>query len=149
MHTRPIVNTVRAALAGHGALSGGDPTLEAAVAQLADALEPALHLAAIQLAEQAAAEIDAQLPDRRVDVVLIDGDPCLRVSEPARSVNAESTEELDARITLRLPPTLKQLIEQSAKADGDSVNSWVVDALERRSRRGRSPKQRITEAFDL
>jgi predicted HicB family RNase H-like nuclease len=106
-------------------------------------------LAAIQLAEQAAAEIDAQLPDRSVEVVLIDGDPSLRVTETAPSASGESTEELDARITLRLPPTLKQQIEQSAKIDGDSVNSWVIDALSRRSRRSKSPRKRITEGFDL
>jgi predicted HicB family RNase H-like nuclease len=149
MHTRPIINTVRAALAGQGALAGGDPALEAAVAQLTDAIEPALHLAAMQLAEQAAAEIDAQLSDRSVEVVLVDGDPSLRVTDAAFSRNGEATEELDARITLRLSPTLKQQIEQSAKNEGDSVNAWVIDALSRRSRRSRAPRNRITEGFDL
>jgi len=123
--------------------------LEAAVAQLAEALEPALHLAVMQLAEQAAAEIDAQLSDRSVEVVLIDGDPSLRVTDAAPSTSRESTEELDARITLRLSPSLKQQIEQSAKNEGDSVNSWVIDALSRRSRRSKSARKRITEGFDL
>ena len=148
MHTRPIINTVRAALAGQSALVGGDPVLESAIAQLAEALEPALHLAAMQLAEQAAAEIDAQLSDRNVEVVLIDGDPHLRVTDAALATSTEPTEDLNARITLRLPPTLKQQIEQFAKDEGDSVNSWVIDALSR-SRRSKSSRERITEGFDL
>lgn len=149
MHTRPVIDTVRAALAGQSALVGGDPTLEAAVAQLAEALEPALHLAAIELAEQAAAEIDAQLPDHNVDVVLVDGDPSVRITDAAVPPSEESTEDPGARITLRLPPTLKQSIEESAKVEGDSVNSWVIDALARRARRAKSPRTQITEGFDL
>jgi len=123
--------------------------MEAAIAHLVEALEPALRVAALQLAEQAAAEITAQLSDRSVEVVVSDGDPSLRVTEVADPAGRGPAEELDARITLRLPPSLKQLIEQSAKREGDSVNSWVIDALERRSRRSKSSRNRITEGFDL
>ena len=57
-------------------------------------------------------------------------------------------EDLDARITLRLPPTLKQLIEDAAQTNGDSVNSWVIDTLGKRAnQRGRG--KHYNESFDL
>ena len=38
----------------------------------------------MEIAEQAAAEVRAQLPEQTVDVVLSDGDPTLRVGEAPR-----------------------------------------------------------------
>jgi hypothetical protein len=149
VHVRPVVNEIRSALAGQAALAGGDPTLDAAVAVLTEALGPALQLAALELAQQAAAEIGAQLPDRVVEVMVQDGDPVLRVADRPGAESTAPTEELDARITLRLPPSLKRLIEDSANVDGDSVNTWVVDALSRRTRRSGPSGNRVTESFDL
>jgi hypothetical protein len=104
----------------------------------------------MDLAEQAACEVRAQLPDRTVDLVLADGDPALRIAEATVSAESSSSEELDARITLRVPPSLKSLIEDAAETAGASVNSWVLDAL---SRRARKPQQgrgfRMTHSFDL
>ena len=151
MHLAPIIHSVRVALLGQTALSSDDPTVDAVAAQLVDALEPALRHAALDLAQQAAIEVAAQLPDREVDVVLVDGDPSLRLSEVARSAGADaSAEDFDARITLRLPPSLKRLVEESATVDGESVNTWVVDALSRGTRRSTSARgRRVTEGFDL
>lgn len=151
MHLAPIIHSVRVSLLGQTALSADDPTLDAVAAQLVDALEPALRHAALDLAQQAAIEVAAQLPDREVDVVLVDGDPSLRVSEsePAPATEA-AAEDFDARITLRLPPSLKRLVEESATVDGESVNTWVVDALSRGTRRATSGRgRRVTEGFDL
>ena len=105
----------------------------------------------MDLAEQAACEVRAQLPDRTVDLVLADGDPVAAHRRGARSsAEPTSTEELDARITLRVPPSLKSLIEDAAETAGASVNSWVLDAL---SRRARKPAHghgfRMTHSFDL
>lgn len=150
MHVQPVINELAATLVGHAALASGDPAVETAITSLVDSLGPALHMAALQLAEQAAAEIGAQLEDRVVEVVMSDGDPSLRVSEAANnSSTAAQSEEFDARITLRLPPSLKSLIEDSATIDGDSVNSWVVDALSKRAKRPGGRNQRMTESFDL
>ncbi len=149
MHVQPVLNGLRAALANQGALAGGDPAVDAAVAALIDALGPALHLAAFELAQQAAAELDAQLSDRTVEVVVADGDPALRVTEVGASQSDVSSEEFDARITLRLPPSLKTLIENSATVDGDSVNAWVVDALSKRAKRGADRGRQMTDSFDL
>lgn len=150
MHVAPVINGLRAALASHLTVASGDPSVEAAGEHLAAALEPAIRQAAIDLAQQAAAEIAAQLPDRTVDVLLVDGEPSLRVSDAPRSAaDSPIGEEFDARITLRLPPSLKRVIEDAATIDGDSVNAWVVDALSRRAKRNEGRNNRVTEGFDL
>ena len=151
VHVEPVINAVRAALIQQAAVAGADPVVETAAAQLVEALGPALRLAAIQLAEQAAAEVDAQLSDQRVDVLLTDGDPTLRVGERTGDDHRPpSAEDLDARITLRLPPSLKQLIEDAAQTTGDSVNGWVMDALHKRARRAPGRRGRdVTDSFDL
>ena len=81
--------------------------------------------------------------------VVVDGDPALRVTEIAAAAPEATSEEFDARITLRLPPSLKTLIENSATVDGDSVNAWVVDALSRRAKRGSDRGRQMTDSFDL
>lgn len=150
MHVQPVLNGLRAALATQGAIAGGgDPAVDAAVAALIDGIGPALHMAAFELAQQAAAEVDAQLSDRSVEVVVSDGDPSLRIVEHGTSTPDAPSEEFDARITLRLPPSLKTLIENSATVDGDSVNAWVVDALSKRAKRGSDRGRQMTDSFDL
>ena len=144
MNIQPIVNTVRATLSHQSALAGSDPAVAAAVNQLVETLAPALRLAAMEIAEQAAAEIRAQLPGHTIDVVLVDGDPALRVAEPRHAA-----EDFASRITLRLPPSLKELVEGAAERAGESVNAWVVDALGKGTRKVSKPGRRITESFDL
>lgn len=150
MQVQPIVNAVQAALVGQGSLAGGDVAVEEAIDHLVTALAPAIRQAAMDLADQAASEVRAQLPDRTVDLVLVDGDPSLRIAEATVSAESGPAEELDARITLRVPPSLKTLIEDAAETAGASVNSWVLDAL---SRRARKPQPghgfRMTHSFDL
>jgi hypothetical protein len=151
MQVQPIINAVQAALVGQGSLAGGDVAVEEAIDHLVTALGPAIRQAAMDLAEQAACEVRAQLADRTVDLVLSDGDPSLRIAESAVVADTSApSEDLDARITLRVPPSLKSLIENAAETTGASVNSWVLDAL---SRRARKPQQgqgfRTTHSFDL
>ncbi len=150
MQIQPIINGVQAALAGQGSLAGGDAAVEEAIDHLVNALGPAIRQAAMDLAEQAAVEVRAQLPDRTVDLVLSDGDPSLRIAEAAVTTESTATEDLDARITLRVPPSLKSLVEDAAETAGASVNTWILDAL---SRRARKPQQnvgfRTTHSFDL
>jgi len=106
VQVQPIVNAVQAALAAQGSLAGGDVAVEEAIDHLSSALAPAIRQAAMELAEQAACEVRAQLPDRTVDLVLSDGDPSRRIADAAVPTEPTSTEELDARITLRVPPSL-------------------------------------------
>jgi hypothetical protein len=83
---------------------------------------------AYDLAEQAAAEVSGQLAAYDVDVVLSSGEPAIRV-RPREVAEAPGGESLDARITLRLPPTLKELIESAAEERGESLNSWLVKTI--------------------
>jgi len=150
MHVQPVINAVRAALVNNSGISSSDPTIEAAVNQLIESLGPALRVAAFDLAEQAAGEVRAQLPDHTVDIVLAEGDPALRISEGKTATTSRPTDEdFDARITLRLPPSLKDLIEDAAGVTGESVNQWVVEALGKRARGSRRVEKSYNQTFDL
>lgn len=113
-------------------------------AQLLNALRPAIRQTLMEMVTMAAAEVSSQLPAHRVEVRLVEGDPELIVSEDPTAVPPPppppGAEDDEARITLRLPGYLKDLIAEAAAGSGDSVNAFVVDAL--RSRAHGSPKGR-------
>jgi len=139
MDTSIAMNRLEAAIERHVLVAGGDTEMEAMADTLLAALEPAVHQIALDLAEQAAAEVSAQLASHEIDVVLSEGEPVLRVRLLGDDGEV-STESMDARITLRLPPTLKERVEVAADDVGESVNSWLVKTLtaqaQERSRRG-------------
>ncbi len=120
--------------------------MEAAANAVMNALRPALQQAAFSLAEQAALEVNAQLSDQRVDVVLAEGEPVLKVSETEASSTASTDQNLSARITVRIPESIKALVEDAADGTGASVNQFVVDALSRKvsQKQGRRRTQRGT-----
>lgn len=141
MDTSGLLTQLQAAIDQQVVVAGGDPDIGAAANALLAALEPSVRQLAFDLAEQAAAEISAQLPGHEVDVVLAGGEPTLRVRTAEGGESPSSGESLDARITFRLPPTLKELIEFEAEERGESVNSWLVKTVSIQadgSRRGRS-----------
>ena len=85
-----------------------------------------------------------------MDVILVDGDPSLRVTDaPSSADDRPGAEEFDARITLRLPPSLKTTIEEAAGSAGESVNTWVVEALGQNTRRNRRRNRKYDQSFDL
>lgn len=124
-----------------------DPGVAEGAAGFMQAFWPAVRSALLEVAEQAATEIDAQLGDRRVEVRLSGGDPEMVVT-PRADVEQPNDENLEARITLRLPGSLKGIIEDAASSSGDSINSWVVDALRSRARRS-NVGSRVEETFEL
>lgn len=127
-------------------MAGGQPEVETVAEALLGVLEPALREAALELAGQAAAEVTAQLPGHDVDVVVTEGEPELRVRpNDEGTIQIGAGESLDARITLRLPPQLKESIESSADERGESVNAWLVRSLSgTASRRGRKSGRKVT-----
>ena len=149
MQLDPIITTIEATVSTQLSAAGGDPALEEAASRFLAALEPALRQAGIALAEQAATEVGAQLGDRTVEVVVVDGDPVLRVSGTSESSADLGGEEFDARLTLRLPPSLKGLVEDAAGASGDSVNAWVVKTLAGGTKRSEHVGRRVSGSFDL
>ena len=149
MHLAPIFTAIEAAVSTQLAVAGGDSTMEAAASQLLSALEPAIRQVGMELAQQAAIEVGAQLGDRTVDVVIVDGEPQLRVSQAQDVESATPEEDFDARITLRLPPSLKGLVESAADETGDSVNAWVVKALTSNARKSSKVGRSVRGSFEL
>jgi hypothetical protein len=148
MDTAGAIARMEAALGHSLALAGNDPAIETAARALRASLAPGLRQLALELAEQAAAEVGAQLAENDVDVVLHQGEPILVLrqrEQPARDTEGDSS----ARLTLRLPPSLKDQTEESARKAGVSLNAWVVDALARAVRRehARRPGMRVRGSF--
>jgi hypothetical protein len=118
----------------------GDETTRRIAGALAAAAEPAVRLALLNAVSAAADEITAALLDSSDAPgvsVRLDGDDLrieLRRSQPAEGgVDAAggSPDDADntARISLRLPETLKSDVEAAARRDGISVNTWIVRAV--------------------
>lgn len=146
MDTLSVVGSVEAALSDQLVLAGDNPSVAAAGETLLAALRPAVAQAAMALAEQAAAEVAAQLDDYDVKVILEDGEPSLSVT-PLQTGASFSADDLAARLTLRLPETLKAELEDAARSAGDSINAHVVKALSGRRRTAGRARKRITETF--
>lgn len=137
MYVDVIINELESSVSAQVELAADDSSVGAAANALLTVLRPAIERAAMSLAEQAAQEVGAQLPDHDVDVVVRDGEPSIRVGQ-SRSEKAVKSGDFDARLTLRLPDDLKAVVEEAALEAGNSVNSYVVDLLNRRSHgRGR------------
>jgi len=145
VQTDAILDSIEQAVENQLAMGDGSEALEEAAVALMAALRPSLQQAAYRLAEQAAAEVAAQLEGYTVNVVLEDGEPSLLVREDA-APKPFTADDLSARITLRLPDSLKDHIEEAASDSGDSVNAFVVKALSARG--GRRGSRRITETFE-
>ena len=139
-----VVAEFKTMLYGQLRLAGEDPSVEAAGEAILAALEPALKQAASTLAEQAAVEVGSQLPDHAVDVVLASGQPTL-VVRPTSDVITVNTDDLGARITVRLPEELKDDLEIAAADLGDSVNTFVVRALAGNAKRSKASSRSLFE----
>jgi HicB family len=132
-----------------GAAQAGGPEVADAAERLALALEPAFRMVLLEALSHATAEITASLEGGAVDVRLKGREPQFVVT-PAPSTGAEpapespdpsATEDEDdtdegpaARITLRLPESLKQRAEEAAGKRGQSLNTWLVNAVRAASR---------------
>ncbi len=110
----------------------GDESTARAAELLAHALESSLGRRLQEALAEAALELSAQLDHGTVEVRVAGGDPELVYVSDGSPPTAEPTDEaLDARITLRLPASLKSRLEAAAAAQGLSVNTWLVQALGR------------------
>jgi hypothetical protein len=111
---------------------GGDELVQAA-GRLEGAIRQSATLRLIDALTQVALDLSSQLPNGHIDVRLSGQDPELvYVEEGAAEAPAPPGEDgLSSRITLRLPDSLKAAVERAAEAEGASVNTWVVRALQR------------------
>jgi hypothetical protein len=150
MDITPYVDSLRHDLAA--AAEAGGTEARVAAERLALALDPAVRLALMDALSQAAAEITAELPAGSVDVRLRGREPQFVVDvptamqalaaspgAPAPASSAPSTPESDdaedgedgalARITLRIPESVKYKAEELAAKGGHSLNSWIVNVV--------------------
>ena len=110
----------------------GDESTARAADLLAVALESSLGRRLQEALAEAALELSAQLEQGSVEVRIAGGDPELVYVDGAESAPAETADGVfSARITLRLPEGLKSRLEAAATAQGVSVNTWLVQALNR------------------
>jgi hypothetical protein len=110
----------------------GDESTARAAELLAIALESSFGRRLQEALAEAALELSAQLEEGRVEVRVAGGDPELVYVNETAPMAAEATDEAStARITLRLPESLKSRLEAAAAASGQSVNTWLVQALSR------------------
>ncbi len=140
MDITPYVESIRRDLLAAADSAGPDAAQVAE--RLGFALDPAVRLALMEAISQAASEITATMPAGGVDVRL-DGRDLAFVVDPGRvhqEVAAPSpppvppsgpTEEDDgvARVSLRLPESLKTRADDAAAQAGQSLNTWLVNLV--------------------
>ena len=144
MHVDAYTETLRRTLVEISSL--GDDRTQDVARSLAAALDPALRLVALQMLTDTAAELNGELAGVHVAVVMDGSPPQLLVNQatplnqdaeavgvPVQNTSQVSQEPMaqegnEVRTTLRLPESLKQQIDVAARAQGRSVNAWLVEA---------------------
>src|SRR5947209_19252293 len=110
----------------------GDESTARAAELLAVALESSLGRRLQEALAEAALELSAQLEQGSVEVRVAGGDLELVYVNDEDPAPAQAADEVfSARITLRLPESLKSRLEAAAATNGVSVNTWLVQALGR------------------
>lgn len=130
------VDSLRADLLQVADAGGAD--VRAAAERIAMALDPAVRMTLVNVLADAAAEITHDLPAGSVEVRMRGRDPELVVAAappppppPPPPLSEETDEDGDvvARVTVRIPEALKTRAEVAAVDLGQSLNSWIVQAI--------------------
>jgi hypothetical protein len=109
----------------------GDERSALIARRLGEALGSNLRLKLFDLLSQVALELNAKLPSGHIEVRLVGQEPELVfVDAPGEGAGAVG-EELSARISLRLPESLKAAVEKASDAEGISTNAWLIRAIAR------------------
>ena len=146
MDITPYVDRLRHDLAQTAA--AGDEHVREAAERLTLALDSGIRLALMETLSQAAAEITTEMRTGSVEVRLAGRELEFVVEQPAPETVAAApgtptpgaTEDDDdgatARITLRLPESVKTRAEELAAKTGSSLNTWIVNVLRSATREG-------------
>jgi hypothetical protein len=138
MDITPYVENLRRDLLAAADAAG--PEARDVTERLAFALDPAARLALMEAISQAAAEITAELPAGGVDVRLNGRElefavhappaPPQPPAPPAPPAAEEAEDDGNvARITLRIPESVKTKAEELAARSGHSLNTWLVNLV--------------------
>lgn len=157
MNLDPYLASVLADLERATALA--DEQTRQVAARVASAVEPALRLALVHALSDAAATVTSELTDAAVIVRMEGRDPVLAVhrtemappmppapvappvAEPPHAAEDGET----ARVTVRLPQSLKSQLDRLAVDADQSLNTWIVQALRRATTTG-TPSPHTPEA---
>jgi hypothetical protein len=141
-----VNNHVEALLSDLGGVAGlGDEHVAQAAERLSQALRSSAGLRLLDVIGEAALEISAQLPSGQVEVRLAGQEPSLiYVETEAEQTPSSGDDAFSARITLRLPESLKASLEAAASREGVSLNTYLVRALSRAPSSQRGPGNRLT-----
>jgi hypothetical protein len=145
MDITPYVERLRHDLAQ--AAAAGDEQVRDAAERLTLALDPGMRLALMEALSQAAAEIttemrtgsvDVRLTGRELEFVVEQAAPPVPAAAAAAQPAADEEEDdgATARITLRLPESVKTKAEELAARHGSSLNTWIVNVLRSATREG-------------
>lgn len=142
MDLAPYIDSLRTDLSRAADAAG--PEARAHAERLVLALDPAVRMALMEALSDAAAEITQQLRAEAVEVRLKGREPQFVVSATQATQDAptdsgdedEDDEESGtvARVTVRIPESLKTRAEESAADRGQSLNTWIVAAIRRATR---------------
>ena len=145
MDLSQYVQTVRDGVSSAAALAD-DHTREVAE-RLGGSIESSTRLALIAALSDATSSISAELAPSSVEVRMVGQDPELVVSVPKseaeptvlqpptygeptdEDVLVEADDEPVARISLRLPQSVKAKVDDVAAAEGISTNAWLTRAV--------------------
>src|SRR4051812_34065816 len=109
----------------------GDERSSQVARRLGEALGSNLRLKLLDLLSQAPVELNSKLPSRHIEVRLAGQEPELVFVDTQDESAGTVGEELSARMSLRLPESLKASVERAAARDGVSTNAWLVRAIAR------------------
>jgi hypothetical protein len=125
------VDALRSDLAALAAI-GDEKSAEVAM-RVAGALEASFRLRFLDAVSEVANELSDQIGHGRVEVRLTAGEPSLVFvpDEEPQAPPAAGDDAFSARITLRLPESLKAAVDAAATHAGVSVNTWLVQAIKR------------------
>src|SRR3954451_12397990 len=127
MQIEGYVQALREDLARVAAL--GDESTARAADLLSVALESSLGRRLQEALGEAALELSGQLDNGHIEVRIAGGDPELVFVRDEGAAAEPADEAFTARITLRLPESLKTRLEAAATREGVSVNTWLVHML--------------------
>ena len=129
MQMAPHIEALQSDLAEIAAL--GDEATAQAAQRLSLALRSSVGLRMLDALTEAALELSAQIPTGHVEVRLAGQDPTLVFVAEQEAEPPAAEDDQSARITLRLPESLKARLDAAAAREGVSVNTWLVRALSR------------------
>ena len=124
-----IIQALREDLVRISAL--GDESTSRAAELLSVAIESSLGRRLQDALAEAALELNDQLDSSHVELRVAGHDLQLVLVREDGTMPEQADEAFSARITLRLPESLKQRVESAAAREGASVNTWLVQALQR------------------